>query len=56
MFDNQRDSLLGALDTAHNAYYRVEVFGGPSLHFHLRSLEAARAQDLERFAEYVYAF
>lgn len=25
------------------------------MHFHLRSLEAARAQDFERFAEYVYA-
>jgi hypothetical protein len=55
MFDNQRNSLLGALDTAHDAYYRAEVFGGPSLHFHLRGLEAARSQDFERFAEYVYA-
>jgi hypothetical protein len=55
MFDDQRNRLLGALDAAHDAYYRAEIFGGPSLHFHLRSLEAARAQDFERFAEYVYA-
>src|SRR5438477_9275979 len=55
MFDDQRDLLLTALEAAHAAYYLAEVFGGPSLHFHLKSLEAARAQDFERFAEYVYA-
>ncbi len=55
MFDNQRSRLLAALDEAHHAYYRAEVFSGPSLYFHLKSLEAARAQDFERFAEYVYA-
>jgi len=47
--------LLTTLDASHDAYYRAEVFGGPSLHFHLRSLEASRAQDFERFSEYVYA-
>ena len=36
-------------------YYRAAVFGGPSLHFHLRSLELARAQEFERFTESVYA-
>jgi hypothetical protein len=55
MFEDQRNRLLTALDTAHYAYYQAEIFGGPSLHFHLRSLEASRAQDFERFAEYVYA-
>ncbi len=55
MFDDQQNRLLTALDAAHDTYYRAEVFGGPSLHFHLRSLEAARAQDFERFVEYVYA-
>ena len=55
MFDDQRNRLLAALDEAHDAYYRSVVFAGPSLHFHLRSLEAARAQDFERFAEYLYA-
>jgi hypothetical protein len=55
MFEDQRNRLLTSLDAAHDAYYRAEIFGGPSLHFHLRSLEAARAQDFERFAEYVYA-
>ena len=55
MFDDQQNRLLAALAAAHDTYYRAEVFGGPSLHFHLRSLEAARAQDFERFVEYVYA-
>jgi hypothetical protein len=55
MFEDQRKRILSALDPAHDAYYRAETFGGPSLHFHLRSLEAARTQDFERFAEYVYA-
>lgn len=55
MFEDQRNRLLTSLDAAHDAYYQAEIFGGPSLHFHLRSLEAARTQDFERFAEYVYA-
>ena len=55
MFDDQRNRLLAALDEAHHAYYQAEVFSGPSLYFHLKSLEATRAQDFERFVEYVYA-
>jgi hypothetical protein len=55
MFDDQQNRLLTALDAAHEAYYRAELFGGPSLHFHVKALEAARAQDFERFVEYVYA-
>jgi hypothetical protein len=55
MFDDQRNHLLSTFDAAHDAYYEAQIFGGPSLHFHLRSLEAARAQDFERFSEYVYA-
>jgi hypothetical protein len=55
MFDDQRNRLLAALDEAHEAYYRAAVFAGPSLYFQLRTLEAARAQDFERFVEYLYA-
>jgi hypothetical protein len=55
MFDDQRNQVLATLDEAHDAYYRAEVFGGPSLYFHLKNLEAARARDFEPFAEYVYA-
>lgn len=55
MFESEQNRLLSTLDEAHQKYYQVEIFGGPSLHFHLKSLEAARAQDFERFAESVYA-
>lgn len=55
MFETQRNQLLATMDSAHDAYYRAEVLSGPSLHFHLRSLEAAHARDFDHFAEYVYA-
>ena len=55
MFDDQRNRLVAELDAAHAAYYRAEVFGGPSLYFHLTALRAADAEDFERFAEQVYA-
>ncbi len=55
MFDSQRSLLLENLDAAHAAYYEAAVFGGPSLHFHLRALAAAKAQNLESFTEAAYA-
>jgi hypothetical protein len=55
MFDNQRNHLLGNLEPAHDAYQRAETFGGPSLYFHLKSLEAAGTRNLDRFAECIYA-
>ncbi len=54
-FDSHRERLLQALDTAHDAYYRSEVFGGPSLYFHHRALQAGKQGDFDHFAEYVYA-
>lgn len=55
MFESQRTALLMNLDAAHAAYYKAAVFSGPSLHFHLRALETARAGDLASFAEAAYA-
>lgn len=55
MFEKHRELLLQSLDAAHAAYYRAETFGGPSLHFHLRALEAGRAADFDKFVENVYA-
>jgi len=55
MFDDQRTQLLATLDETHDKYCRAEELDWPSLYFHLKSLEAARAQDFERFAEYSYA-
>jgi len=54
-FECQRTQLLGNLDDAHDAYYKAAVFGGPSLHFHLRALAAAQAKDLVSFSEAAYA-
>jgi hypothetical protein len=55
MFETHRERLLQSLDAAHAAYYRAGTFGGPSLYFHLRALEAGRDGDFARFAEAVYA-
>jgi hypothetical protein len=53
--EKQRQCLLQSLDAAHATFYRTAPFGGPSLHFHLRALEAAKAPDFEKFVEYAYA-
>ena len=55
MFNDSQEKLLKSLDAARESYYRSETFGGRSLHFHLRSLAAANARDLEGFANDVYA-
>jgi hypothetical protein len=55
MFDTHCHFLLKNLKNAHAAYYQAETFGGPSLYFHQRALEAARGQDVDRFAECMYA-
>jgi hypothetical protein len=55
MFESQRERLLQSLDAAHDAYYRAGIFGGPSLHFHLRALEAGKGGDLDSFSESAYA-
>lgn len=49
------DQLLGNLDFAHDAYYKVFVFGGPSLYFHIEALHASRKGEVRRFAEMSYA-
>ncbi len=55
MFDVQRNRLLEDLDPAHKSFYDAQVFGGPSLYFHLRSLDAAKRRDLDGVAESTYA-
>jgi len=54
-FSDQRKIILSSLDRAHDVFYLEPVFDGPSLHFHLRALEAVREQKLEAFSELVYA-
>lgn len=53
-FQSQRDEVIRSHEKAHAAYYRAEVFGGPSLYFHQQALLAAEA-DVHRFAELAYA-
>jgi hypothetical protein len=55
MFDDQRTRLLEALEVAHSAYYKKEILGGPSLYFHVQSLDAARERQFDRFAECTYS-
>ena len=55
MFDGQQTELLTNLESAHGMYYQARTFGGPSLHFHLRSLESSQAKNFDRFSEHVYA-
>lgn len=55
MFESQQSRLLQGIDAAHESYYRAAVFGGPSLYFHLRALDAGKERDFGRFSEYVYA-
>lgn len=55
MFDDQRTRLLATLYETHDKYCRAEELDWPSLYFHLKSLDAARAKDFERFAECSYA-
>ncbi|WP_349741503.1 hypothetical protein [Roseateles cavernae] len=55
MYSKHRAELLQALEPAHARFYASAVFGGPSLHFHLRALSAAESNDINLFAEASYA-
>lgn len=55
MFEEQKKRLLESLDIAHEAYYQDGIFGGPSLYFHVQSLDAARNRQCDRFIECTYA-
>jgi len=55
MFEDKCRDILDSLEAAHKAYYQSSTFTGPSLHFHLRSLESARIGDRELFSESAYA-
>ena len=55
MYSSHRAELLGALEAAHAKFYESEVFGGPSLYFHIQALDAAANKDFDRFSECSYA-
>lgn len=52
--EKPRDLLANA-DRYHEAYYRAETFGGPSLYFHQRSLDTRQSPASLSHLEYVYA-
>lgn len=52
--EKPRDLLANA-DRYHEAYYRAETFGGPSLYFHRRSLDTRQSPASLSHLEYVYA-
>jgi hypothetical protein len=54
-FPSRRALFLRALPLALQRFDTKATFTGPSLHFHLTSLEAARKGDIDRFIEQVYA-
>jgi hypothetical protein len=54
-FGPQLTRLISDLEDAHQAYYKSAVFSGPSLHFHLKALQAGKEKDLDQFSESVYA-
>jgi hypothetical protein len=49
------EEVLKEADSYHAAYYKSESFSGPSLHFHIRSLETRRNEDWRQHLELVYA-
>lgn len=54
MYAEQLAAVLDNAHQAHQTYYASEVFGGPSLYFHLRALKDGRSGDLDKFAESSY--
>ena len=54
-FEQQIADILANAETYHRAYYQAERFGGPSLHFHRRSLATRSPEVTEQHLEYVYA-
>lgn len=55
MFNDKVTDLLNHMDEAFASFDEAGVFGGPSLHFHHRALDAARGNDFPHFAEMTYA-
>ncbi len=47
--------ILNNLETYHEAFYKSETFGGPSLYFHRRTLEMANSANFELYLEFIYA-
>lgn len=55
MHVEKRILLLNNLNKAHKAFYESEMFSGPSLYFHIKSLDASIRKERKEFIEYTYA-
>jgi len=53
VFETSKEALLSNLQAAHDSYYNVRVFTGPTLYFHERAL--ATRDKLDQFPELCYA-
>lgn len=47
--------ILKNAEKYHSSFYAAEIFHGPSLYFHRRTLEARNTERFERYLEYIYA-
>lgn len=54
-YEKQVSHLVDNLEELHETFYQVNVFSGPSLYFHGKSLSTRDADDNERHLEYIYA-
>jgi hypothetical protein len=54
-FKARRKALTDQCDAALSRFNARETFTGPSLHYHLASLEASENGDIDRFIDMVYA-
>ena len=50
-YQTQISSILENAERYHSAYYAAETFRGPSLYFHLRSLDTRQSSDFIRHLE-----
>jgi len=54
-YQSQIDLLLNDAEKWHKAYYMAEIFSGPSLRFHRRSLDTGIETSFAEHLEFIYA-
>ncbi len=55
MFSDQIEDILLNASKYHDAYYKSEIFSGPSLYFHRQCIASISSSDWERYLEYIFA-
>jgi hypothetical protein len=54
-FQDKVSDIVSNFEKYHSAFYQAEIFSGPSLYFHKRSLQARSSDNFEHYLEYIYA-